>query len=538
MFFFIFPCILSISQDCLPLGITVTTQAEVDSFNFNYPGCDNILGRLRLEGDDINNVDSLYNLKRLGDLILWSPVNINSLFGLRNVDTIREKLWIIETEQLEDLTGLESMKKVGEISIQYNDLIENVNAISQIDVSGAAINISNNAALDSIVGFNEVEKLSYLIIEENQSLKKINGFKGIDSIQFEVRLSFLPELEFLDVIENVAYIGGRLEIENNDRLDFLPEFNNLQTVHNLVIEGNDNIMDITGFNNLEFVRSHLSISHNNRIRSIEAFNQIKTIGNDCQVHLNDNLVRIDVFNAVDSILGSLTFRATWQTSSEEFTFNAFSNLKYIDNSFVISDFRNLRTINGFTKLNHAGNYMYLQSLESLEALNNFSNLEYVGRHLSLVGLNSISDLLPLSKLKYQELDTLIIAENENLSICNSYPICKFIEEEIGDYLIQDNKEGCNTAEEILAQCALNNTNDLDYNDLTIYPNPSRDYLHLKGDHDYNFISYSIYNTLGVLLKTDKISIGKIDISNLSNGIYTLVLEVNNKKVAKKFLKIK
>ena len=42
-------CLLSIAlsgwtQSCLPGGITFTTQAQIDSFPINYPGCSEIEG--------------------------------------------------------------------------------------------------------------------------------------------------------------------------------------------------------------------------------------------------------------------------------------------------------------------------------------------------------------------------------------------------------------------------------------------------------------------------------------------------------------
>ncbi len=35
----------AIAQPCLPEGITFTTQAQIDNFQINYPGCTEIEGR-------------------------------------------------------------------------------------------------------------------------------------------------------------------------------------------------------------------------------------------------------------------------------------------------------------------------------------------------------------------------------------------------------------------------------------------------------------------------------------------------------------
>jgi hypothetical protein len=51
-------------------GITLHTQAQIDSFSMNYPGCDTILGNVLISddgSDNITNLDSLIQLnKKIG----------------------------------------------------------------------------------------------------------------------------------------------------------------------------------------------------------------------------------------------------------------------------------------------------------------------------------------------------------------------------------------------------------------------------------------------------------------------------------------
>jgi len=44
-----FGCYNAISQGCLPEGITFTTQAQIDSFQINYPGCTKIEGNVNIK---------------------------------------------------------------------------------------------------------------------------------------------------------------------------------------------------------------------------------------------------------------------------------------------------------------------------------------------------------------------------------------------------------------------------------------------------------------------------------------------------------
>ena len=54
---------------CLPEGITFTTQAQVDSFQINYPGCTEIMGTVVIEGPSINNLDGLNVLTAVGGFL-------------------------------------------------------------------------------------------------------------------------------------------------------------------------------------------------------------------------------------------------------------------------------------------------------------------------------------------------------------------------------------------------------------------------------------------------------------------------------------
>ena len=55
----IFFQITTLSQPCLPEGITFTTQAQIDSFQINYPNCNEIEGDVEIIGDDITNLNGL-----------------------------------------------------------------------------------------------------------------------------------------------------------------------------------------------------------------------------------------------------------------------------------------------------------------------------------------------------------------------------------------------------------------------------------------------------------------------------------------------
>src|SRR5210317_1068905 len=77
------------SQSCLPEGIYFATQAQIDSFQINNPGCTNIEGNVKIEGEDITNLNGLDVLTSIGeDLLIQFNPNLVSLTGLHDLTSI------------------------------------------------------------------------------------------------------------------------------------------------------------------------------------------------------------------------------------------------------------------------------------------------------------------------------------------------------------------------------------------------------------------------------------------------------------------
>ena len=82
-------------------------------------------------------------------------------------------------------------------------------------------------------------------------------------------------------------------------------------------------------------------------------------------------------------------------------------------------------------------------------------------------------------------------------------------------------------------CALP-TNSFDQNAVSIYPNPVKDIVNISNNE--SFTSYKIFNTLGQIVKQDTLNGETIDLSMISNGVYSLQLSGNKINQTKKIIK--
>ncbi len=74
-----------VRQGCLPEGIYFNTQAQIDSFPINYPGCTQIEGGVDIWGDDITNLDGLNDLTSIGGSLNIHHAHVANFAGLGNL---------------------------------------------------------------------------------------------------------------------------------------------------------------------------------------------------------------------------------------------------------------------------------------------------------------------------------------------------------------------------------------------------------------------------------------------------------------------
>jgi hypothetical protein len=84
------------AQNCLPGGITFTTQAAIDNFAADYPGCTTIDGFVVIEESVAGNITDLSGLLQLqsifGDLFIKNNTALVELNGLQNIQFVGDSL--------------------------------------------------------------------------------------------------------------------------------------------------------------------------------------------------------------------------------------------------------------------------------------------------------------------------------------------------------------------------------------------------------------------------------------------------------------
>ena len=241
---------------CLPEGIIFTSQAQIDSFQVNYPSCSEIDGDVKIgteEITDITNVDGLNVLTSIGgNLTVIGYETLANIDGLNNLYSIGGNLKIAQTERIKDLEGLSSLNFIsGSLSLLGNDSLQSLQGLENLTSIDSTISINLNSALINFTGLDNVTSIGKnLMIDLNWSLEDLTGLGGLISIDGDLFIGGIepalwhgnPLLMDLSGLENLNYIGGGLTIGGNNSLASLTGLNNLNSIgQNLSIFDNDTL---------------------------------------------------------------------------------------------------------------------------------------------------------------------------------------------------------------------------------------------------------------------------------------------------------
>jgi len=249
-----------LSQSCLPEGIDFHSQAEIDNFQINYPGCSEIEGDVTISDYelDITNLNGLSVLTHIG-----GNLKIGRIFFM------------------DDLTGLDNLVYVnGNIEIGYSDNY----MLHSTDI----YSLSGLDNLESVGG-----KLSLFV---NYNLISLSGLNNLLSVGDELYISGNFSLTSLNGLESLSSIGGDLSITYNDTLLTLSGSDNIAagTINNLNIYGNSILMDCE----VESLCNYLS-SPNGTVYihdNASGCNSQEEIESTCGVGWDDNPLTKNQFN--------------------------------------------------------------------------------------------------------------------------------------------------------------------------------------------------------------------------------------------------
>ncbi len=298
---------IGLAQTCLPNGITLSSQQEVDDFASNYPGCIEIEGVLQIGesgSNDISNLDKLSELKYVGGLTISSCSFLSDLNGLSSLEGINGTFQIFYNTGLTSLNGLRSLSYINnDFGISLNDGLIDLEGLSSLETINGNTSIINNENLKNLNGLTKLNTIKGdLVIADNRDLENLEGLSSLQTIMGELRILENQNLSSIHGLEKLEQINGSLRIYNNDNLINLVGLSKLHTINSsLIIERNDSLKNLKGLNSLINIRLSLIITSNDNLASLNLFNTLEFVGEDIEIGFNHKLSDLSGFSCFNFV---------------------------------------------------------------------------------------------------------------------------------------------------------------------------------------------------------------------------------------------
>jgi hypothetical protein len=213
---------------------------------------------------------------------------VSSLSGLKNIVEIGGNLVIWET-QLTNLDGLDSLQRLDGIMLWDNAVLSDLSSVSFVNSYNPFLNvvdIERNPALANLDDLHNIESINYLTVIDNDGLTHL-----------------LSEGEFQYVYT--------LVLEGNDELLDLSGLGNVTELRDLDVSLNGAIQDLTGLESLQTVWLTCTIEGNAALVSLDGLSGLRSMGLDVgrdamTINANPSLLNLDALLGVTSMAAKLT----------------------------------------------------------------------------------------------------------------------------------------------------------------------------------------------------------------------------------------
>lgn len=399
---------------CLPNGITFSTQYDVDYFLEIYGGCNEIIGDVTIEGNDINNLDNLHNLTKInGSLNIKNCPNLTDIFGLRNLSFIGGTFEFYNNDKKTHLYGLGALADIGgDLIIQENNKL--------VTLTGGSIGQIFFPGLNNLINIG-----GGLFIHNNLQLKDLFG------------------------LEKLISINGNISINNNDLLTSISDLSGIDSgVETIQIVDNPILTNLNGLQNINLTAGDILIQSNNSLIDLSGLEGINSIGWNLHIWQNNNLQNL----------------------------HGIENIHTIGKGLQIKNNSTLTDLMGLENINSIGENFEISSNSILADIFSLNNLTSIGGTLSINSNPLLLSLQGIDNIDYNTITYLSLRSNSQLSICDVQSICNYLENGGGATII-GNATNCNSVEEVNESCSPPNCTILDIpedgeTDVDIYTNLS------------------------------------------------------------------
>ena len=326
-------------------------------------------------------------------------------------------------------------------------------------------------------------KIDGNVTVEGADINNFYGLQKIENITGNLIIQNNPALTILSWLDNLTYIGGHLDINNNNNLVSFEGLSGLQTVRSFIIFGNPKLegfkgggakpalgeltsvgylhvannavlTSLAGLEKVTSVEGLLRIWNNTKLTSLTGLGNVESVAGDLEIGNSAKLTSLTGLEKVTSVGGGLVFRNNAKLTS----LAGLEKVTSVDGLWILFNAK-LTSLTGLENIEYvrmdleiSGNneLTSLAGLENITSFGGFLSINYNNRLTDISGIKNIdpADIKSQDPTNYNDLN---IFNNPLLSECVP-TICAMLAYPNLTSNIHNNATGCNSTTEAETAC--------------------------------------------------------------------------------------
>ncbi|MCX6281144.1 MAG: T9SS type A sorting domain-containing protein [Bacteroidetes bacterium] len=285
----------------------------------------------------------------------------------------------------------------------------------------------------------------------------------------------------------------------------------------VIISGTD-ITNLDSLRGVVAIDGYLEISHTELLGSLSGLDSLRTVGGHFGIYTNLALNNLSGLSHLRSVGGNF----------EIFDNPVLASLKGLDTlasvakNLWIGSNPLLVKLNGLHHLGSIGGLLQINDNGLLKDLVELHHLKDLGAELVIYSNMSLHSLSGLDSIHPGMLPSITVYNNDSLSVCDVYSICRYLEVPWANVTINNNRIGCNSRAEVKTGCdTLGVETHIPVNPFIVYPNPTHGSLTIQIANQSSGVQISLLDISGreMLWAVVNEPETTLDLGKLPGGIY-------------------
>jgi hypothetical protein len=298
------------------IGLFATTQAHINTFAANNPGCHVITGGIYIEGTAISSLAGLAQIDTIWGNLEFKNTKLATLQGLQNLRFLGGTLRLSGITAADfSFAGLSKLNFIGgDLEIGFDNPVASFVGLGKLDSIGGDLLFRNCKSVKTCAGLENLKTIGRDFFNGGSEIESFAGLEKLRSVGRHFDVSFSKNIKTLAGLGGLERVGGNFWVSENAVLTSFSGISNLKSIGERLVISFNPLLENLNFGFPKRVGLDVWIQNNQKLTALSGLDSLQKIGTDLWIYSNNALSSLAALSKLDSIGGKLTINLTKLTS--------------------------------------------------------------------------------------------------------------------------------------------------------------------------------------------------------------------------------